>query len=84
MTAGAPEAIGAAAAAPPDQWVALRALSPAFLAASPAFSASLPAAAARSAPEDLEEIYTDELKDLWSSNDQMRKVLIPRQTTLPV
>ena len=28
-----------------------------------------------SAPEDLEEIYTDELKDLWSANDQMRKLL---------
>ncbi|WP_242154266.1 ferritin-like domain-containing protein [Sphingomonas sp. BAUL-RG-20F-R05-02] len=28
-----------------------------------------------SAPEDLMEIYTDELKDLWSANDQMRKVL---------
>ena len=27
------------------------------------------------APEDLKEIYTDELKDLWSANDQMRKVL---------
>lgn len=28
-----------------------------------------------SAPEDLNEIYTDELKDLWSANDQMRKIL---------
>jgi len=28
-----------------------------------------------SAPEDLQEIYTDELKDLWSANDQMLKVL---------
>ncbi|RZL72349.1 MAG: ferritin-like domain-containing protein [Sphingomonas sp.] len=28
-----------------------------------------------SAPEDLQEIYTDELKDLWSANDQMKKVL---------
>jgi len=28
-----------------------------------------------SAPEDLKEIYTDELKDLWSANDQMKKVL---------
>jgi len=28
-----------------------------------------------SAPEDLMEIYTDELKDLWSANDQMKKVL---------
>jgi ferritin-like metal-binding protein YciE len=27
------------------------------------------------APEDLMEIYTDELKDLWSANDQMKKVL---------
>ena len=27
------------------------------------------------APEDLKEIYTDELKDLWSANDQMRRVL---------
>ena len=27
------------------------------------------------APEDLKDIYTDELKDLWSANDQMRKVL---------
>ena len=25
-----------------------------------------------SAPEDLQEIYTDELKDLWSANDQMK------------
>lgn len=24
------------------------------------------------APEDLKEIYTDELKDLWSANDQMK------------
>lgn len=28
-----------------------------------------------SAPEDLNEIYTDELKDLWSANDQMKRVL---------
>ncbi len=28
-----------------------------------------------SAPEDFKEIYTDELKDLWSANDQMKKVL---------
>ena len=28
-----------------------------------------------SAPEDLKEIYTDELKDLWSANDQMARVL---------
>lgn len=28
-----------------------------------------------SAPEDLMEIYTDELKDLWSANDQMLKVI---------
>ncbi len=27
------------------------------------------------APEDLKEIYTDELMDLWSANDQMKKVL---------
>ncbi|WBH15060.1 ferritin-like domain-containing protein [Sphingomonas radiodurans] len=28
-----------------------------------------------STPEDLKEIYTDELKDLWSANDQMQKVV---------
>ncbi|KPF67874.1 hypothetical protein IP88_12045 [alpha proteobacterium AAP81b] len=28
-----------------------------------------------SAPEDLQEIYIDELKDLWSANDQMSRVL---------
>ena len=28
-----------------------------------------------STPEDLKEIYTDELKDLWSANDQMKRVL---------
>ena len=28
-----------------------------------------------STPENLQEIYTDELKDLWSANDQMQKVL---------
>ena len=28
-----------------------------------------------SAPEDFDEIYTDELKDLWSANDQMNRVL---------
>jgi len=28
-----------------------------------------------SAPQDLKDIYTDELKDLWSANDQMAKVL---------
>ena len=28
-----------------------------------------------SAPEDLQEIYTDELKDLWSANDQMNRVV---------
>ena len=28
-----------------------------------------------STPEDFQEIYTDELKDLWSANDQMQKVL---------
>ncbi len=28
-----------------------------------------------SAPEDLKDIYTDELKDLWSANDQMKRLL---------
>ena len=28
-----------------------------------------------STPEDLKEIYTDELKDLWSANDQMKRLL---------
>ncbi|MEG3165982.1 ferritin-like domain-containing protein [Sphingomonas sp. PB2P19] len=28
-----------------------------------------------STPEDLNDIYVDELKDLWSANDQMLKVL---------
>ena len=28
-----------------------------------------------SAPESLKDIYADELKDLWSANDQMRKTL---------
>jgi ferritin-like metal-binding protein YciE len=28
-----------------------------------------------STPEDLKEIYVDEMKDLWSANDQMLKVL---------
>jgi ferritin-like metal-binding protein YciE len=28
-----------------------------------------------STPEDLHDIYVDELKDLWSANDQMLKVL---------
>ncbi len=28
-----------------------------------------------STPEDFKEIYTDELKDLWSANDQMQRVL---------
>lgn len=28
-----------------------------------------------STPETLEDIYTDELKDLWSANDQMKRVL---------
>ena len=28
-----------------------------------------------SAPESFDEIYTDELKDLWSANDQMNRVL---------
>lgn len=27
------------------------------------------------APEDLQEIYIDELKDLWSANDQMARVV---------
>ena len=27
------------------------------------------------APESFDEIYTDELKDLWSANDQMNRVL---------
>ena len=27
------------------------------------------------APESLKEVYTDELKDLWSANDQMTKVI---------
>ena len=30
---------------------------------------------AMSTPEDLKEIYTDELKDLWSANDQMKRLL---------
>ena len=28
-----------------------------------------------STPEDLKDVYADELKDLWSANDQMQKVL---------
>ena len=28
-----------------------------------------------STPKDLQEVYTDELKDLWSANDQMTRVL---------
>ncbi len=28
-----------------------------------------------STPEDLKDIYTDELKDLWSANDQMKRLL---------
>ncbi len=28
-----------------------------------------------SAPEDFDELYTDELKDLWSANDQMNRVV---------
>lgn len=28
-----------------------------------------------STPEDLKDVYTDELKDLWSANDQMQRVL---------
>ena len=28
-----------------------------------------------STPEDLKDIYTDELKDLWSANDQMQRLL---------
>lgn len=27
------------------------------------------------APEDLKDLYTDELKDLWSANDQMKRLL---------
>ncbi len=27
------------------------------------------------APEDLDDLYTDELKDLWSANDQMAKIV---------
>lgn len=27
------------------------------------------------APEDLMDLYTDELKDLWSANDQMKRLL---------
>lgn len=28
-----------------------------------------------SAPEDLKDLYVDELKDLWSANDQMQRLL---------
>ena len=28
-----------------------------------------------SAPKDLKDLYTDELRDLWSANDQMRRLL---------
>ena len=28
-----------------------------------------------STPENLEDLYTDELKDLWSANDQMQRCL---------
>ncbi len=28
-----------------------------------------------STPEDLKDLYTDELKDLWSANDQMKRLL---------
>ena len=28
-----------------------------------------------SAPEDLKDLYIDELKDLWSANDQMQRLL---------
>lgn len=28
-----------------------------------------------STPEDLKDLYTDELKDLWSANDQMNRLL---------
>ena len=28
-----------------------------------------------SKPEDLKDLYTDELKDLWSANDQMKRLL---------
>ncbi len=30
-----------------------------------------------SAPESLKEVYTDEIKDLWSANDQMLRALAP-------
>jgi ferritin-like metal-binding protein YciE len=30
---------------------------------------------AMSAPEDLNDLYTGELQDLWSANDQMSRVL---------
>ncbi len=30
-----------------------------------------------SIPENLKEVYTDEIKDLWSANDQMLKALAP-------
>ncbi len=26
-------------------------------------------------PQDLNDLYIDELKDLWSANDQMQRVL---------
>ena len=29
------------------------------------------------APDSLKEVYTDEIKDLWSANDQMLKALTP-------
>lgn len=37
------------------------------------------------APEDLEDLYIDELKDLWSANDQMARTLkkIARNATDP-
>lgn len=28
-----------------------------------------------STPEELKDLYTDELKDLWSANDQMKRLL---------
>ncbi|WP_294392613.1 ferritin-like domain-containing protein [uncultured Sphingomonas sp.] len=33
-----------------------------------------------STPEDLKDLYTDELKDLWSANDQMKR-LVKKITT---
>ncbi len=38
-----------------------------------------------SGPESLKEVYTDELKDLWSANDQMARALkkIAQKATHP-